>query len=149
MACLQANSPKLQTRLQAFTDWYSKAVIALTLGAVAALRLCGVPLLGTATEVRRYPSLLVPTVSIVLDVCVHVLPLSQLVDVADILRGAAHLCRGIAPHILPFCQPVAIADISEVAAHLRNGADNGCPCHARELCMCLTRRAPCTGRWAC
>ena len=69
-ACLQANSPKLQTRLRAFTDWYSKAVIALTLGAVAALRLCGVPLLGTATEVRRYPSLLVPTVSIVLDVCV-------------------------------------------------------------------------------
>ena len=54
MACLQANSPKLQTRLQAFTDWYSKAVIALTLGAVAALRLCGVPLLGTATEVRRF-----------------------------------------------------------------------------------------------
>ena len=49
----QANSPKLQTRLQAFTDWYSKAVIALTLGAVAALRLFGVPLLGTATEVRR------------------------------------------------------------------------------------------------
>ena len=70
MARLQANSPKLQTRLQAFTDWYSKAVIALTLGAVAALRLCGVPLLGTATEVRRFPYLLVPVVSTVQGSCV-------------------------------------------------------------------------------
>jgi cation transport ATPase len=47
---MQANRPKLQTRLQSFTDWYSKAVIGLTLGAVAALRLAGVPLLGTAGQ---------------------------------------------------------------------------------------------------
>lgn len=48
--CTQANRPKLQTRLQSFTDWYSKVVIGLTLGAVAALRLIGVPLLGTAGQ---------------------------------------------------------------------------------------------------
>ena len=47
---VQANRPKLQTRLQSFTDWYSKAVIALTLGAIVVLRLAGVPLLGAAGQ---------------------------------------------------------------------------------------------------
>ena len=50
MPYVQANRPKLQTRLQNFTDWYSKLVIALTLGAVAVLRLTGVPLLGAAGQ---------------------------------------------------------------------------------------------------
>jgi len=49
-SAVQADRPKLQTRLQSFTDWYSRAVIVLTLGAVALLRLTGVSLLGTAGE---------------------------------------------------------------------------------------------------
>ena len=49
-AAMQANRPQLQTRLQSFTDWYSRVVIVLTLGAVAALRLSGVPLLGAAGQ---------------------------------------------------------------------------------------------------
>ncbi len=53
-AILQANRPKLQTRLQSFTDWYSKIVMVLTLGAIVALRVSGVPLLGAAGQGALY-----------------------------------------------------------------------------------------------